>query len=273
MLQNYGGPHNSRLIIKIMASERLIPGTLDWEKYSADHLQRYNYFKNYYKDKVVLDLACGAGYGSEIIKNFGAKEVIGVDISSDAVEFAKSNYSNEKLNFFELNYKDIASLKKKFDLIVSFETIEHLPDQGDFLEKIGEVLVDGGQVICSTPNRLRYSNQGIINEFHMTELSIEEFRNLFSKHFKVLKEFGQKESISFKRFLLLKDNLEELFWTINSSPYQRFKNFIKSLLGKKKVHHLKEYDTATLPDDFILEPLNSEQESYNVFILTGTTKI
>ena len=255
-----------------MASERLIPGTLDWEKYNADHLQRYNFFHEYYKDKVVLDLACGAGYGSAIIKNFGAKEVVGVDISLEAVEFARNNYSNEKLSFFELNYKDITSLNKKFDLIVSLETIEHVPDQDDFLKKISEVLADGGQIICSTPNRLKYSSVGIVNEFHLTELSIGEFRSLFFKHFKILQEFGQKESVSFKRFLLLKDNLEELFWTINSSPYQKVKNFIKRNLRQKTVHHLKEYDTATLPDDFIIQPLNGEYESYNVFVLTGTTK-
>ncbi|MCU0418237.1 MAG: methyltransferase domain-containing protein [Cyclobacteriaceae bacterium] len=251
-----------------MAEERLTPGTLAWEKYSADHLQRYHYFGAHYAGKSVLDIACGVGYGSAIIHQLGATRVCGVDISEEAITFAKKNYSRS-IEFVQSDYRALAADQPLYDLIVSFETLEHLPEPGDFLEKMSRLLKPGGSLLCSTPNKQKFSAQGIHNPFHVNELTLTEFREVFSRYFHITGHYRQDESLPFQRFQYLKKNILELHFTIQSTPYMRVKNAIKRLLGKPVVNFLSDITDATVAEDFVIRPIEGPAEDASVFILMG----
>ena len=123
--------------------ERFLP----WLKESTiayEHLHRYAYATALVKDKRVLDLACGEGYGSKMLKE-AASSVVGVDLDESTVRHATAKYSSENLQFVTGSITEVP-LKgdHSFDVIVCFEAIEHIEDQ----EILGCVSSSGSQQAC-----------------------------------------------------------------------------------------------------------------------------
>ena len=112
--------------------------------------RRYETAARYVKDKRVLDIACGVGYGSQLLRLAGATTVVGVDVSSESVEYAKQRYQTPNVEFICADAEQFQS-SEQFDVVVSFETIEHLPHPIKFLENIRSFLVPGGELILSVP--------------------------------------------------------------------------------------------------------------------------
>lgn len=174
--------------------ERLVPGKVDLEL-EVEHVNRYIFASDFVKNKKVLDAACGTGYGSALLAE-NADEVFGVDISEEAIAYAKSNYAASNVNFSVANIEKLPFENDFFDVVVSFETIEHVDTQQQekFLSEVKRVLKDGGILVISTPNRDVYKSRGE-NHFHVAELSLAEFKNLLEKKFKSVKIFSQKFEI------------------------------------------------------------------------------
>jgi ubiquinone/menaquinone biosynthesis C-methylase UbiE len=117
---------------------------------SYEHWHRYLYASNFVKNRVVLDIACGEGYGSYLLSK-QAKSVVGVDIDSMTIEYAKNNYITSNLSFITGSASKIPiSDHHCFDIIVSFETIEHLSeeDQFEFLSEIKRLLKKRWNFYC-----------------------------------------------------------------------------------------------------------------------------
>jgi len=117
------------------------------------HIERYEIASQYIDGKKVLDAACGCGYGTNLLAQNGAKEVLGVDNSLEALLYAHEwwDFPNVIFKHFNLNEPDFTELGI-FDTIVSFETIEHLrPDPINTLEKFDEILKPGGYLVFSHP--------------------------------------------------------------------------------------------------------------------------
>ena len=153
-----------------------------------EHIVRYLFASNYVSNLDVLDIACGTGYGTQILGKAGAKKVIGVDLNKQAI--SKSNISNKlknvnykKGNACNLDFKD-----KSFDLIISFETIEHIKEYERFLSEIERVLRNNGVLIISTPNYKVSKNK---NPFHEKEFTKSKFKEILKKRFKVVKILNQ----------------------------------------------------------------------------------
>ncbi|GEM_PF-393931 len=174
--------------------ERYLPefkGTIELE-----HLHRYKLAKMLAVGRDVLDIACGEGYGASILVE-SAKSVVGVDISPDAVEHAKSNYSDPRITFKVGSVTDIPIPNDSVDMVVSFETIEHLEDHDGMMHEIRRVLRPNGLLIISSPNKREYSDRtGYSNPFHVRELYTAEFMALVSRYFSLTKRYGQKLSAS-----------------------------------------------------------------------------
>ena len=165
-----------------------------------EHLERYKFAKAFIKNKKVLDIACGVGYGSEILKE-NAKEIYGGDISKEAIEFAKENYPG--INFSVMDATKIPFKDNSFDAIVSFETIEHFKEYKQFIKEVERVLKKGGLFICSSPNKDITSpfRKKPGNPFHTQEFKVEEFKTMMENSFKNIKIFGQmpvKNDLKFK---------------------------------------------------------------------------
>lgn len=154
-----------------------------------EHIGRYVFAAQFVEGKVVLDIACGTGYGASYLMNKGAKMVVGGDYSEEAVQYAKLHYQRDNLRFLCADAQQMPFCDKFFDVIVSFETIEHLERYEDFLKGCKRVLKDDGIFICSTPNgKGRF---GYKNPWHIREFSTEELYELLAKHFGEIRLYGQ----------------------------------------------------------------------------------
>ncbi|MGV8026740.1 MAG: methyltransferase domain-containing protein [Anaerolineaceae bacterium] len=177
--------------------ERFVP-QLEIPEISYEHWNRYLFARQFVKDKIVLDVACGEGYGSYLLAST-AQKVIGVDISQETVDFAKGKYIHENLEFLLGSAAQLPLHKNNFlDVIVSYETIEHISekDQISFLGEVKRTLKKDGIFIVSTPNKKLYSDvPNYNNEFHIKEFYFEDFKNLLESYFKHVDLLGQRVEI------------------------------------------------------------------------------
>lgn len=187
--------------------ERFIPslaGTIELE-----HLNRYYFVVNQIdlSGKIVLDIASGEGYGSNILSKY-ADQVIGVDISSETIDYANEKYSSKNLNFIQGNAIDIPLEDSSMDVIVSFETIEHHDKHIEMMQEIKRVLKSDGILIISTPDKYYYSDlRNMENEFHVKELYSHEFKDLIGKYFKKTFFYSQRTFVG--SIIALDDNANE----------------------------------------------------------------
>jgi ubiquinone/menaquinone biosynthesis C-methylase UbiE len=158
------------------------------------HYHRYEFalLLAEFQEKTVLDIACGEGYGSDILAT-QAKKVYGVDISREAINWAKQTYQNEKLRFLVGSVTQIPLPDKTVDIVVSFETIEHHDQHREMIAEIKRVLRDDGILIISSPNKDYFEKYlpGQKNEFHVKELYRREFEALLGLYFKNYYSFTQ----------------------------------------------------------------------------------
>jgi GT2 family glycosyltransferase/2-polyprenyl-3-methyl-5-hydroxy-6-metoxy-1,4-benzoquinol methylase/glycosyltransferase involved in cell wall biosynthesis/uncharacterized coiled-coil protein SlyX len=170
--------------------ERYIPA--EQGKIRLEHYHRYAIALDVVKEKDVLDVACGEGYGSSIMADV-ARSVVGVDISVDAVQHATATYTKPNLTFRQGSATALGFADASFDVVVSFETIEHLAEQAQMLAEIRRVLRPDGLLVISSPNRPVYSEEsGEHNEFHVKELDFKEFDELLKTQFQSIQYFGQR---------------------------------------------------------------------------------
>lgn len=162
----------------------------------AEHLHRYALACEYVKNKIVLDLASGEGYGSHILSKV-AQQVTGVDISAEAVSHANKKYArgNGSLVYKEGSASKIPLEDASVDVVTSFETLEHTTEQREFLLEIKRVLKPGGVLIMSTPDTEVYKEREPDNPFHVKELSTAEFKQLIESHFNHSVFFNQRCSV------------------------------------------------------------------------------
>ena len=136
-----------------------------------EHYHRYALAVDFVRNKTVLDIACGEGYGSYLLAE-GAHEVFGVDIDGQSISHAKSNYLKSNLKYLVGSASKIPFDDHKFDCIVSFETIEHLYEQETMVAELRWVLKPDGVLIISSPNRPVFQKTLVQPvEFHVREIT------------------------------------------------------------------------------------------------------
>jgi len=150
---------------------------------AIEHYHRYLLARELCRGLDVLDVACGEGYGSALLAQV-ARAVVGVDIDAAVIAAARSEFPRPNLTFEVGDAGALPLPDAAFDVVVSFETLEHLRDQEQFLSEIRRVLRPGGLLILSTPDREIYSGPGMTpNPFHVRELNRAEFEDLLRRHF------------------------------------------------------------------------------------------
>ena len=170
--------------------ERYVPG--EQGAIRLEHVHRYAAVLDLTADKHVLDIASGEGYGSFMISE-SAKTVVGVDIAEDAIRHASTTYKKGNLKFSVGSATQLNFAAESFDVVVSFETLEHLAEHELMVSEIRRVLKPGGIFILSTPNRPVYSKNGAFkNEFHIKELDFIEFHGLLTNFFPKVMYYGQR---------------------------------------------------------------------------------
>jgi 2-polyprenyl-3-methyl-5-hydroxy-6-metoxy-1,4-benzoquinol methylase len=167
-----------------MCAERLhfLPGQMDYHaKLAAEHVSRYRFAASVCTGRRVLDAACGEGYGSHMLAELGAASVVGVDIAEEAIAVARTRFARDGVSYIVGDVLKLPSLlkgHKPFDVIVGFETIEHLSDPRRYLEGLQRVLAPDGIIILSCPNDELEAKRGITNPYHARIYRLPEFQAL-----------------------------------------------------------------------------------------------
>ncbi|PWT99346.1 MAG: hypothetical protein C5B53_05475 [Candidatus Melainabacteria bacterium] len=198
--------------------ERYVPGLEG--AIELEHLHRYAIASTLCQDKDVLDIACGEGYGCHILART-AKSVTGVDLDSETIAYARLNYKASNVKFLLGACQDIPVPDRSFDVVVSFETLEHIVEHDEFMSEIKRVLRENGLLIISTPDKLIYSDiSNYKNPFHVRELYEDDFRAWLKKNFKFVETLRQqvlagsflfnKGQTDKRRFLFFEKNERQL---------------------------------------------------------------
>ena len=127
--------------------ERFLPACTGEIAY--EHWHRYAFARRFVAGKRVLDAACGEGYGSALLGE-AAASVVGVDIDGPTIAHAGSRYGNDgRVRFIEGSCTELPLPDASIDVVVSFETIEHLreEDQPRMVAEFARVLSPGGIVV------------------------------------------------------------------------------------------------------------------------------
>lgn len=177
----------------IFTGERFVPGIEDIQL-EMEHFQRYMSIGKLVAGKNILDAASGEGYGSNILAQY-AKSVVGLDIDEGAVNRSSERYKEQRnLRYLQGSIASIPLEDASLDVVVSFETIEHVSEdlQQSFLKEIKRVLKPDGFLIMSTPNKEVYSDKhNYHNCFHIKEFYKDEFVRFLNWEFKNVKLYNQ----------------------------------------------------------------------------------
>jgi len=219
-------------------SLRIIPGEISGGPL-ANHIKRYDFARQFCAGKVVLDAACGVGYGSGYLADI-ANKVIGVDIGADAIAYAKGHYQKENIEFKTMDIHNLDFADKYFDVVCSFETLEHLSNPQKYLSEVKRVLKEGGVFIVSTPQAKRTVVKPK-NPHHKVEFSQDDFRRLLEGYFVKVEIFGQRRLQSSAHYYLQKVDILHL------------RDRLPAFLRRRICHNLstRSWDEAAL-EDFVI---------------------
>jgi SAM-dependent methyltransferase len=173
--------------------ERFVPGVAG--EIAHEHWHRYAFARRFAAGRRVLDVACGEGYGSALLAAV-ADAVTGVDIEASTVAHARATYAARgNLRFAAGSAAALPMADGAVDVVVSFETLEHLPRdlQPRMLAEVARVLAADGMLVLSAPNPVEYSQaRGYRNPFHEHEPSREELAALLAPHFPAQRWYRQR---------------------------------------------------------------------------------
>ena len=197
------------------------------------HLERYHYAATLLQNKKTLDIACGTGYGSDILAV--QNQVTGADVDNEAVAEAKKLYPH--IDFVCEDYQNL-TLPNTYDAVVSLETIEHLENPSNFIAFCHTVLKKGGLLILSAP--VSYTTD--LNKFHLSDFTIQSLQDLIKqRHFACTNEIMHQSQKMFNKEntskLSTKEYLQLLLAYISnpSTIVKRIKDILKNGLHIKYV--------------------------------------
>ena len=164
--------------------ERVIPGQVDPDLWT-EHVSRYAFAARWASGARVLDLGCGAGYGTAELAG-RARSATGIDLAPEAIDHASSAYPRANISFVPASATAVPFRDGTFDLITAFEVIEHLHNWRELLSESRRLLHPNGVFLVSTPNKEYYNDsRGASgpNPFHTHEFEFDEFRGVLAEFF------------------------------------------------------------------------------------------
>ncbi len=222
---------------------------------TIEHLHRYAVACDLCHGKTVIDIASGEGYGANLLSKV-AKNVIGVDIDQATINNAKIKYTAPNLSFQVGSAEKIPIENNTADIVVSFETIEHLDNHDEMLLEIKRILKPDGMLIISTPDKKKYADEtGYRNPYHKKELTKLEFQSLLSKYFATVAIYLQFSGEVFK------------IAPENKKTPKLFEGSFTNIKQINKVSH--KFLIALSSNNEINEVEESDFNSSNMFFNTG----
>jgi SAM-dependent methyltransferase len=147
---------------------------------AAAYVVRYAVVRELVKGKRVLDVACGVGYGAQLLSDWGATEIVGVDLAPDAIAAAKRSFNGAGRTFLTGDAERLLSIldaSEPFDVILSFDLIAHLEHPELFLQAVDKLRSPGGIVAISCPNDSSYRNTKCDGSIDVRLFTFQQFRS------------------------------------------------------------------------------------------------
>jgi len=174
------------------AGERFVPEGWQGRLIAIEHEARYRWAEGLARDREVLDVACGTGYGISVLARAGARRALGVDISPDALDQARER-AGDLEEFVVGDLHNLPCEDHSFDLVTCFETIEHVADPERGLDELRRVLRPDGLLLLSSPNRDVYIPG---NPFHVHEYTPDELEKALSARFGHVRVYRQRNHLA-----------------------------------------------------------------------------
>jgi 2-polyprenyl-3-methyl-5-hydroxy-6-metoxy-1,4-benzoquinol methylase len=204
----------------------------------GEHLHRYEEVKKSLSgNEIILDIACGSGFGTHLLSTKTTGTVYGGDLSSEAIDLCDNSWNKDNLSYEIMDGTKLKFEDNTFDVIVSFETIEHTTRYNEMIKELKRVIKPNGIIYLSTPNIKINSPTGIVtNPYHTQEWGHQEFNKIVNKHFNSYKIFGQKYN-RYKNKKTIAFYIEKLLYIrgIRKVPIS-FQDKIIKLFGQKSVY-------------------------------------
>ena len=221
------------------------------------HKKAYDFVKDEIKNKKILEIGCGSGFGSNILSDY-ASEVYAIDIDRDAIEKAKENNKKRNIKFYNIDVLDgLPFDRNSFDSVVCFQVFEHIDPRKTkrFLSEIERILKSSGKLFLTTPNRkirLLFF-QKPLNKYHKKEYSAKSLRKSLERVFSRVDIYGLRarkdiEEIEYRR---AKQNY---FYTFVKKP-------VKNLLPERLKHKL---DRGMVADEKKANSVSARKDIDNI---------
>ena len=232
----------------------------------------------YTAGKKVLDYGCGSGYGTALISQ-GCQQITGIDVSAEAIAHAQSHFNAANLSYLQVRPAEEQPLPftdASFDVILSFQVIEHVADVSIYLAEIERLLAPGGTAILSTPDRSGrlFSFQKPWNMWHLREYTQDQLKNELSGHFPrvTVKQIGGKQEvvgIELRRtqrlkWILIPLTLPFIPESVRRNGLRLIKDLNYSLAGQKSAPITSTFDETALSI--------SDHESFSIDLLAIADK-
>ena len=219
-----------------MASERQEINTVS--PWWGEHLHRYEeVIKSLSGNETILDIACGSGFGTHLLSTHSTGKVFGGDLSTEAINLCDNSYNKDNLSYEIMDGTKLKFEDNTFDVVVSFETIEHTTRFHEMIKELKRVIKPNGIIYLSTPNIKINSPTGIVtNPYHTQEWDYKEFCKIINKHFNSHKIFGQKYN-RYKNKKNIAFYIEKLLYKrgIRKTPIS-IQNKIINVFGQKAIY-------------------------------------
>lgn len=184
-----------------------------------DHLVRYDFVKRFVGEKIVADVGCGEGYGSNIIHAAGAAHVIGIDNDEETISAARRKYHG--IDFRVADATRTGLPDASVDVVTCFEAWHHLDQYQKFIPEMKRILKPGGLLICSVPNKhviyLNPFHKKMFTEFYRVDFDKKTILNFLGNDFESIEWYGQR----FVKPILVNPALRLGFYIISSLGFLR----------------------------------------------------
>jgi SAM-dependent methyltransferase len=218
--------------------ERADPSSWTWQDIGAEHLSRYFFAADWVRDKHVLDVGTGAGFGLAVLRAAGARSIQALDIDEATLALAEENYGGPETAFIAGSAESLAEVRTPVDLICSFENIEHLLHPEAFVRAAARVLEPDGVLLCSSPDRRAtppFIEGRPANPFHVCEWFQEEFVRLLSIGFESIDLRCQVRTHAFEARMAAARALDGHLVYLWGNPVLRLGRLVARLMGRRRV--------------------------------------
>jgi 2-polyprenyl-3-methyl-5-hydroxy-6-metoxy-1,4-benzoquinol methylase len=210
----------------------------------GEHIHRYEeVIKNLLGNEKILDIACGSGFGTNVLSKNTKAEVYGGDLSEEAIELCNSKWRKNNLIFKQMDGTSLPFEDNSFDIIVSFETIEHTKLYKEMLLEFKRVIKPSGTIYISTPNIKINSPTGIVtNPYHTQEWNYKQLKEILNPMFSKTTMYGQSYTRYNKGFTIGKIIEKTLYLKgVRKIPIKAQNSIMKLFIGKQMYPDSSDY--------------------------------